>query len=168
MQIKEDSIFRFILIRANSKLSNNWNQFYPRMTNLKSISPREMIKTAWSRTLAAACLYLDYCFERGKAAGKADFDSDFLFMLFDKVIYLLFQLENGHDLLIAYGPTLEKAAYQKISNAKKDQADRFPDEPVWSMEHFQLFRESGMDVKITAELVCQDLEALISALKTNQ
>lgn len=168
MQIKEDSIFRFILIRANSKLSNNWNQFYPRMTNLKSINPREMIKTVRSRTHAAACLYLDYCFERGKAAGKADFDSDFLFMLFDKVLYFLFQLENGHDLLIAYGPSPDKAAYQEISDAKKDQAVRFPDEPAWSMEHIQLFRESGMDVKITAELLCRDLETLISAFRQNQ
>ncbi|MBR3016245.1 MAG: hypothetical protein IKH57_04070 [Clostridia bacterium] len=148
--------------------SGMWTELHPRITNLVNMLPREMIKNQRSQVHAAACLYLDYCIERKEDAGKADFRSDVYFWLCKKVLYVLFHLENSHSLLIAYGPEAGKAAYRESGETKKDQAETMNCESVWSKERIQFFRQNGMEVKISAELLCHEIEALISAMIKNQ
>ena len=152
----------------NTNISSNWEHFHSRIANLGNKTPREIIKTKQSQVHAAACLYLDYCIEKKEDARKADFHSDVYFLLFNKVLYVLFQLENSHSLLIAYGPDIGQAAYQESSKVKKARAEMIPDVSARFMERIRLFRLSGMDVIITAELLCREIDALIAAVTKNQ
>lgn len=139
---------------------DRWTKLYPRITNLANMTPREAVKNQRLRCRAAASLYLDCCWERNGDAVKADFHSDVHLLLRKKTLYLLFRLENSHTMLIAYGPPVGQAAYQEISETKKDQDDGIPDESAWSKERMQFYRINGMEVRIMAELLCRDIAAL--------
>ena len=160
------SVFLFMLDHTN--ISSDWKYFHSRITNLANNTPREIIKNQRSQVHATACLYMDYRIERNEDAGKADFRSDVYFLLFSKALYVLFQLENSHSLVIAYGPEAGRAAYRESGETKKDQAETTNSKSVWSNKRMQFFRQNGMEVKITAELLCHEIDALIAAITKNQ